>query len=419
MRRLPLHGALLLALAAGVFALAEDALAGTHLVCPDCAYSSVGAAIAAAGPGDRIVVSGGTYREGTIVVDKSLTLTGQGWPVLDGEGRHEVLLITADDVTVEGFVLRSTGTSHTEDRAAIKTMQVQGCVIRDNRIEDAFFGIYLGKTRHCEVVGNVVHGEAVSEAGSGNAIHLWDCLDVTVADNDLRGHRDGIYLEFVRAGNVHGNVSQDNARYGLHFMFSDDSSYRDNTFRRNAAGVAVMYSRRIEMVGNRFEENWGPSVYGLLLKEINDSYIAGNIFDRNSVGVYFDGANRTDVTLNDFTRNGYAIRVLGSSMGVAVRQNNFIGNTFDVSTNSPRSYNTFVENYWDAYQGYDLDRDGIGDVPYRPVRRFALIIESFPESMVLLRSPLQQVMDYAERVVPVFTPDAIKDSRPLMRPVRW
>jgi nitrous oxidase accessory protein len=70
MRRLLTHGALLLALAAGASALADDALASTHLVCPDCAYTSVSAAIAAAEPGDRVVVRGGTYREGTIEVGK-------------------------------------------------------------------------------------------------------------------------------------------------------------------------------------------------------------------------------------------------------------------------------------------------------------------------------------------------------------
>jgi len=154
-------------------------------------------------------------------------------------------------------------------------------------------------------------------------------------------------------------------------------------------------------------------------KDINDSLVSGNLFENNSAAIYFDGSNRTELSHNEFIRNGYALRVLSNSMGSLVRYNNFIGNTFDVTTNADRSFNSFDQNYWDQYQGYDLDRDGVGDVPYRPVRLFALTAEAYPQALVLLRSPLSQVMDYAERLLPVLTPKAIEDDRPLMGRIRW
>lgn len=415
------RSAALAATAAVVLALAANGAASAVIdVCPaGCAHSSITDALAAAEDGDTVLVRAGTYREGPLVVDKRVSLVGDGWPVLDGELEHQVLTIAADRVEVRGLVLRDSGRSHVREVAAIAVGEVGGCVIEGNRVENAFFGIYLAKATACEVRGNVLTGAAESEVYSGNAIHVWNGYDVVIAGNTVTGHRDGIYLEFARGAEVRDNVSERNLRYGLHFMYSNDSEFTGNVFRDNGAGVAVMYSKNIAMLGNEFRDNRGAAAYGLLLKEIDDSLVSGNLFADNSAAVYFDGSNRTELSHNEFLRNGYALRVLSNSMGSVVRYNNFVGNTFDVTTNADRSYNSFDQNYWDQYQGYDLDRDGVGDVPYRPVRLFALTAEAYPQALVLLRSPLSQAMDYAERLLPVLTPKAIEDDRPLMGRIRW
>ena len=404
----PLARLAMLAALCAVAALAcSAALARTLTVCDGCEHRSVRDAIAAAADGDTVLVKAGTYREGALVIAKAITLEGEGWPVLDGELQHAIVTVEADDVVVRGFVLRDAGRSHITDIAALRVAEVSDCLIENNRVENAFFGIYFAKSSGCVVRGNRVTGEGTNEAYTGNAIHLWGTNYMTVEDNYATGYRDGIYLEFARGASVRRNVSEGNLRYGLHFMYSEDSVFEDNVLRANGAGVAIMYSKRIDMHGNTFADNWGAAAYGLLLKEINDSVVSRNTFEGNSAAVYVDGSNRTDLTRNDFLRNGYALRVLSNSMGMRVMYNNFIGNTFDVVTNANRSYNSFLENYWDAYEGYDLDRDGVGDLPFRPVRLFAMTVQSYPQAMVLLRSPLSQVLDYAERVLPVITPKAI------------
>ncbi len=416
----PLARLAMLAALCAVAALAcSAALARTLTVCDGCEHRSVRDAIAAAADGDTVLVKAGTYREGALVIAKAITLEGEGWPVLDGELQHAIVTVEADDVVVRGFVLRDAGRSHITDIAALRVAEVSDCLIENNRVENAFFGIYFAKSSGCVVRGNRVTGEGTNEAYTGNAIHLWGTNYMTVEDNYATGYRDGIYLEFARGASVRRNVSEGNLRYGLHFMYSEDSVFEDNVLRANGAGVAIMYSKRIDMHGNTFADNWGAAAYGLLLKEINDSVVSRNTFEGNSAAVYVDGSNRTDLTRNDFLRNGYALRVLSNSMGMRVMYNNFIGNTFDVVTNANRSYNSFLENYWDAYEGYDLDRDGVGDLPFRPVRLFAMTVQSYPQAMVLLRSPLSQVLDYAERVLPVITPKAIEDDRPLMGRIVW
>lgn len=406
----------LLALAAGA---AQFAAAATLEVCATCEHTTITAALESAEVGDTVLVNPGTYREGPLVIDKTITLSGVGWPVLDGELQHAILTVKADRAVVRGLVLRDPGRSHVRDVAAIMVEDVGGCLIEHNRVENAFFGIYLARATACEVRDNLVTGNAENQTYSGNAIHVWSGYDIVIEDNIVTGHRDGLYLEFASGSQLRRNVSRGNLRYGLHFMFTNDSVFEGNEFTANGAGVAVMYSKRITMIGNRFVDNWGASTFGLLLKDIDDSRVAGNLFERNTSAVYVDGSNRTDLEQNEFIANGYALRVLSNSMGMTIRHNNFLSNTFDVITNADRSYNAFLENYWDAYQGYDLDRDGVGDVPYRPVSLFALTLESYPQSMLLLRSPMTQVLEYAERLLPLVTPKAIEDDRPLMGRIRW
>jgi nitrous oxidase accessory protein len=357
------------------------------------------------------------YREPTIVVDRPVTLEGEGLPTLDGEGARELVRVLADDVTVRGLRFANIGTSFTEDRAALRVVRAGNCVIADNRFDDTFYGVYLAEVRGCRVERNRFAGRARSEAASGNGVHLWSSRDVLVAGNVIRGHRDGIYFEFVRAGRVERNTSEGNLRYGLHFMYSDSSRYIGNTFRRNGAGVAVMYTRQVEMRENRFEDNWGASVYGLLLKEIADPVLVGNVFRGNTVGLFADGATRLVVARNRFQGNGWAVQLQANTQDARVDANDFVGNTFDVATNARNASAAFAGNYYDDYRGYDLDRDGRGDVPHRPVRLFSLLVANHEPSMALLRSFFVDLLDAAERVLPALTPATIADAAPAMRPV--
>lgn len=392
--------------------------AQTLRVGPGEAYHSVRSALDAARPGATIAVAAGVYREGALRIEKRVTLAGDGAAIFDGEGQHTVLEILADSVTVRGIVVRNTGLSQTDDRAGIRATGAKACRIEGVRSEGNLFGIYLANTAGCVVRGNTVIGSGVSQTLQGNGIQVWQSDRPEIAGNTVERHRDGIYFEFVTNASVHDNTSRHNQRYGMHFMFSDDCRYERNVYRENGTGVAVMYSHRVHMSANRFERNWGSAAYGLLLKDISDSEIEGNRFWSNSIGLYLEDSNRNTVSRNEFADNGWAVKLLASAQDNRLTQNVFTGNTFDVGTNSRQAFSTFDENYWDRYRGYDLDRDGRGDVAHAPVRLFALIVEQSPPSLILLRSVLVDALDLVERVLPVLTPEALVDRRPLMRPPR-
>lgn len=394
---------------------ASAQLAAEVHVSPTGTTRSITAALKQVRPGGRIVVESGTYREPTIVINQSVELVGIGRPVLDGQGTHEIVLVTADSVTVRGFSLAHVGTSYVEDRAAIRVRDARACTIADNEFSDVFFGVYLANVTGCRIHQNKLQASNRSETTSGNGIHLWSTRNVLIAGNTIKGFRDGLYFEFVHDAVVHDNVSERNIRYGLHFMYSDDCRYESNTFSRNGSGVAVMYTHRIAMVGNRFEDNWGAAAYGLLLKEISDAHIERNVFLRNTTGLVADGANRMLARSNTFAENGWALRLNASTVGGDVTKNNFIANTFDVVSNSQDVSTVLSGNYWDAYRGYDLNRDGVGDIPFHPVRVFSLLVERSEPALILLRSAFVTLIDATERVLPVITPRLLVDAKPAMR----
>ena len=410
----------IVAIAIGLAVVTSPAAAQRTIdVSTNGAFRTLAAAVGAAHPGDRVVIHDGIYRGPTAVVDKRLTIEAQGRPVLDGENTHGLIVVKADDVTVRGLTLRNVGTSFVEDRAALRVDNAKGCLIDDNRIEDGFFGIYLANVTDCRVTHNTLRATGQRETESGNGIHLWTSRRITIAGNTITGHRDGIYFEFVHESDIRDNLSTENLRYGMHFMYSDDCRYTNNIFRKNGSGVAVMFTKRVEMVGNRFEDNWGPAAYGLLLKEISDSRLERNVFSRNTVALVADGANRLQAIDNDFINNGWAVKLEASTDEALFSRNNFTGNTFDVATNSSRQSAVFAGNYWQDYTGYDLNRDGVGDVPFRPVRLFSMVVAQNAPSIILLRSPFVRLLDTAERVFPALTPEMLADASPAMRRIRW
>ncbi len=318
---------------------------------------SIKKALSLAKDGDTVLVHKGIYKEGNIIIDKKIVFMGKNFPILDGQKKYEVLSIKADSVVVQGFKVIRSGYASLEDPCAIKVYNKNNVVIQNNVLDDNFFGIYIQNGRDCLIKNNKIVAYGKEEQQIGNGIHCWKSNNLQVIGNSISGHRDGIYFEFVTNSVIWRNISANNIRYGLHFMFSNDDAYISNVFKNNGAGVAVMFTKNVKMFNNYFEENWGDSAYGLLLKEISDSYIFNNRFARNTSGIYMEGTSRIKVEKNSFESNGWGMKIQASCMENEIVNNNFLKNTFDISTNGSLVLNTFNANYWDKYEGYDLITD--------------------------------------------------------------
>ncbi len=392
-------------------------LAATIRVGKQHAIKSIKAAIKQSRAGDTILVAAGLYKEGNIVVNKRLVLLGENFPELDGQHKYEVLTITADSTVVKGFRVQHSGHASLDDPGGIKILEANYVVIEGNVLYDNFFGVYVQYGKHCVIKNNSLVAFGKEEQQIGNGVHCWKSDSLQIIGNNISGHRDGIYFEFVTGSVIWRNISTGNIRYGLHFMFSNNDSYFTNTFKNNGAGVAVMYSKQVTMMNNNFEQNWGDAAYGLLLKEISDSYISGNQFRKNTSGIWMEGTSRIKMERNAFVQNGWAMQVQASCMDNLITDNNFIANTFDMGTNGDVVLNTVASNYWDKCEGYDLDRNGFADVPFRPLSMFSVVVEKNPSAMLLFRSFLVSLLDRSEKIFPSLTPEQFIDKSPRMKPL--
>ena len=368
--------------------------------------------------GDTVLVEKGFYKEGNIIINKEIYFLGRDFPTIDGDRKFEVLSIKSNNVTVKGFKIQHSGYATMDDPGGIKVYDSHHVTIIDNLVYDNFFGIYIQYSKNCIIKNNKIIAFGKEEQEIGNGIHCWKSDSLQIIGNYVSGNRDGIYFEFVTNSVIWRNISANNIRYGLHFMFSNEDAYFSNIFENNGAGVAVMYTKNVVMMNNTFKDNWGDAAYGLLLKDISDATIFNNRFINNTSAIFMDGGNRIIVEKNTFKANGWGLKIQASCMENVIENNNFLGNTFDVSTNSTLVQNKFISNYWDKYEGYDLNKDGLGDVPYRPLSLFSVIVESNPPAMLLFRSFMVTLLDKSEKILPSLTPENFIDNTPLIHALK-
>ena len=394
------------------------ALSNTLKVGKSEAYKTISQAVAAAKSGDSILVEKGIYFE-NIILDKPLYLIGKNRPVIDARKKGENIIIKADRVTVKGFKLINSGRDEVLSIAAIHIYNSSYSVIANNILENNHFGVYTQRGYRCLIQNNkITTNRGTSQENIGDGIHNLGCEEMWIKNNFISGHKDGIYLEKTKKSYIYHNLSRNNLRYGLHFMFANDCVYSANVFDNNNAGIAVMYALNIGMAGNKFLNNWGDSVYGLLLKDISYSKIKNNFFENNTTAIFADGATKIDFYSNTFENNGWAMKVNANCMENRVSRNNFINNVFDVSTSGTMVMNDFKQNYWDKYEGYDLDKDKIGDVPFHPLSMYSVLAEQNPSVMLLFRTFFVDLLDKTEKVIPSLTPESFVDDETRMKVVK-
>ena len=379
-------------------------------------YKTILKAIDAANAHDTVLIEPGIYVIQEYTLNKPLTFLGKKQPTITGNG-HKIFLVESDSTHFIGLKFTGVATSYVNDDAAIRFDRVEGGSVQHCRFDTCFFAIFIGHSASVSIINNTIQSHYSDEASSGNAVHGWYSQNLTITNNEVYGHRDGIYLEFVENSTVTNNHSHDNLRYGLHFMFSHNNTYSKNIFERNGAGCAVMYSNNVTMLNNIFRENWGEASYGMLLKDIKDSKLKDNYFYHNSIGIHADNSMRLEIRNNIFEQNGWGLRIMGSCMENVLTQNDFIDNSFQIATNSQRNYNDFTGNYWSDYTGYDLDRNNRGDVPHRPVNLYTFMVTQNAPTIILMRSFVIDLINLAEKVMPTITPETLIDESPLMKPV--
>jgi nitrous oxidase accessory protein len=380
---------------------------------------SIREAIAQAEAGDTIHVQPGLYR-GNLTLDRQITLEGTGKPIIRGDDYGSVVTVLANGCVVQGFILEHSGPMLVDEDSGI-LLKSNGNVVADNELRDVLFGVYFFQADGNTVTGNVLRGRAWLETGErGNGIHIWNSSGNKILHNVISDMRDGMYLQNAYHTVIAGN-SAHHLRYGLHYMFSDDNRFEDNDFYDNVAGAAIMYSHRIEFRRNSFVHNRGFSSFGILFQDSHDCVAEDNTISDNAVGIFMETLTDSQFRRNTVAGNDIAVQAFSSAERDTFTENNFIANLSPFQLIGRGTDIQWSEsgrgNYWSAYDGYDLNGDGIGDVPFKIQNLFERLEANHPRLRLYLLSPASLALAAAERSFPVLEGPRTSDPAPLMRPM--
>jgi nitrous oxidase accessory protein len=385
--------------------------------------ASLEEALARAGDGDTIRVLGGVHA-GPFVIEQAVRLVGVDRPVLDGGGDGTVIVFLAPGGELEGFTVRNSGTRNDHEDSGVRAEA--SVVVRDNVFEDVLYGINLKAARDSIIEGNHITGRNIHIARRGDGIRIWESHGTRIAGNTVVGARD-VVIWYSEDLEILDNVIRD-GRYGLHYMYSHNSRIAGNRLLRNAVGGYLMYSTGLVIEENVAAGNHGPSGYGLAFKDSDDVSIRGNVLSGNRVGLYLDGTPSRMEVRNDVLNNTIAWNDIGVLLLPSVERNDFAANAFvenhqhvALTSRGTAGGNNFtpngIGNYWSGYAGFDANRDGVGDLPYRQISLFDDLLTRKPSMRLFTQSPAQAAIDLAARAFPVFQPPPLLvDDAPLLAP---
>lgn len=356
------------------------------------------------GPGE-IWLDARVYH-GDFEVKRPLTLRGTGQSVLDGSGTGTVLGIEADRVTVENLTLRDSGRRHTQEDSGVKATG-KGIVLRNLRTEDTLFGVQLAICHACLVEGVHVAGTAGEEL-RGDGIKIWESHDSVVRASLVERARD-VVVWYSRNVTLE-RLTVRGSRYGAHFMYAHDSSSNDGRFIDNEVGIFVMYSSRVHAKGNVLAGAKGSAGMGFGFKESEAVVLDDNWVVANTTGIYLDHTPRSPNQEVRFERNvlalnDVALRTHGSNRGIRFADNDMHGNgtVGEVDGGGDMLALTFSGNYWSDYAGYDLNRDGQGDVPFEVKRLSGEITDARPVLRFFRGTVAMSLVDAISEAVPTFS----------------
>jgi len=383
-----------------------------------------------AGDGDEINLPAGQYA-GQITINQSVHIRGEAGTVIDAGGTSHGLIVAAPRVIIEGLEIINWGQNLTQQDAGILLLETaSGSVIKNNRLTGPGFGIWLDSVKQVQVLNNNIRGDVqLRSQDRGNGIHLFNVRNVRVQGNTISHTRDGIYIDNSSDCLLKENRISD-LRYGIHYMYAYDNHLEGNVTRNTRTGYALMQSKRLTVIGNR---SINDDNYGILMNNITGSLLRGNQIAHIRQPLNQQGEGRIsggdgkaifvyNSQFNQFLDNRFESSDIGIHLTAGSEDNVVVGNAFINNRQQVKYVATRTQewsehgrgNYWSNYMGWDLDADGIGDTAFEPNDAMDRLLWRYPEARPLMHSPSVLTLRWAQRQFPVFRPQGVKDSAPLM-----
>ena len=367
--------------------------------------------------GDTLRLAKGTY-EGNITITKPLTLeSAQGRSALiKGDRKKRTITVSAPDVTIRRLTVTGSGMSLPNMDAGIFLDKAAARAhVAENDILDNSVGVYLWGAPEAVVEHNLIIGNKdLRENERGNGVTVWNAPNSKVVYNDISHGRDGIFSNASNLNTFSHNHFHD-LRYGVHYMYTNDSQIEDNIVADSKIGYAIMFSTNIKLTGNISLNNTDQ---GIMLNYANDSVISGNVVDKSPKCVFLYNANNNRFTDNHFEGCGMGIHFSGAAEGNTISGNAFVNNQTQIKYVGTR----FVDwaegqkygNYWSDISAFYLDGNGIADTAYKPNGITDQILWRAPAARLLMNSPAVTIVKWAQKNFPAIMPGGMTDSKPLM-----
>lgn len=354
----------------------------------------------------EIELRAGVYH-GDLRIGRPITLRGDGRAVLEGSGQGTVVSVESDGVTLANVTVRHSGRRQTTEDAGVRAKGA-GIRIENVAVEDALFGITLGPCPRCVVEHCHVTGASADPELRGDGIKLWESSDAVVRGNLVEGARD-VVVWYSRRVLLDGNTVR-HGRYGTHFMYAHDSVVKNSLIEQNTVGIFVMYSSRLQVEHNVLAGARGAAGMGIGFKESDGVVLVGNWLVANTTGIYLDrtplSASKPVVfSSNVVALNDVAMGFLGAEAGLRFEDNDFHENValvnFDPEGRALEA--RFEHNRWSDYAGYDLNHDGVGDVPFQVKQLSRELVDSTPALALFQGTAAFGLIDAMARAVPVLS----------------
>ena len=405
----------------GMRPLPDKPAGGTQVA----AGADLQAQIDAAPPGATLILAAGSY-QGPVKVQKALMLWGPTAAVIRGRGEGSTVRLEADGACLLGCTVDGTGQRFELLDSAV---HVRG---NDNRVEgvtirNALFGILVESSARAQIRNNRVIGTGQAAIGlRGDGIRLWETTDSEVVGNHVTDCRDMV-VWYSSRNRVRDNVVT-GCRYGTHFMYSHDCVLEGNSYVDDVVGCFVMYCHGMRLHHNVMARAGGAAGIGIGAKESGNLDVHDNWLVANATGIYLDTSPLDLGHHNQFARNVFALCEIGVSFHSSPQRNEFADNCFrdngtviKVGGDGDALGSDWHGNYFNTYRGYDLDGDGVGDVPFE-FRRLSTQLEGRYQDLAMLHgAPAMQMLDVVGELMPLFQPrQLLVDHSPRMQPqLQW
>ena len=371
--------------------------------------------------GSKLELPAGVYK-GNIVINKPLIIDGKNQKaIIEGDGNGTVIKIKSSFVTIKNLTIRHSGAEHERVDAGVSLAKVRHCNVINCHLEDVLFGIDLQQTDESNISQNYITSKPFELGLRGDAIRLWYSTDNTLQGNHITKSRDFVIWY------SHGNLIEKNygeyGRYSLHFMYTGKNIVKDNEFVHNSVGIFFMYSKDTIATGNIVRNSMGTTGLGIGLKDSSNYTIKDNTIIYCARGLYIDRSPFEPDTVNHIENNNILYNSEGVHFHSLSLHNIFKGNIIkgNIDTVINDSYNTRVTenvwdgNYWDDYEGFDKDKDGVGDTPHNLYYYADKLWLLNPNVKFFYGSPVISILNFLAKLAPISEPvKLLTDKHPKM-----